>query len=1260
MGNFNRKPKTSTRLVGLLFSFLLLVSMFVILYNLDIGVQAETSFPGDYTTLNPDGNISATPTLNHTYYWNPHSMNTSQDTGDLVLGNLTSWDIDYSGDYVVMNLTSGNSDWGHIATGPWYYTWNTSTGARQPLADTTIILSFDIRIVNVTYNPTSWLRIAMAVSFLDPLNSSGWSVKYVERDLYDNPIALNHSRGNAGHYGNIVYSQHDVIEYQDDQLGMGLWRHYDWNVSQYVNAGWGNISAAAQLEAAYCVIEVENVTHSEVNINNFWLRTVNSTGATQFNSWDSRVTRTEGSQNNKVQWVTVGKNGTDGYGVYANIAATQQNVSILTVADDHQDAYWSVTTSGTSNLTALVDSAFYMNGTDSLKVNGTRGSGTDNCYIEYNFLLASPLRHWTDYDFFIFFMYFNGSNFYYHRLQVLDSTWKMIEWEILDYFVNVTASGWSMVTLPIRRPSIGNSTAFNYDNVTKMMFWPDRADENKTETYGKNFTIWLDNEYLDKAVTAYATFNAPLDATMNVTIYGKKEITGWDSQYLPIISSSYVSNGTNYQLLRPTWIHQWAPLNPFTVSMSDAVAAGYSEYGPAYSGSMATVIGGESFQAVLVNGSAMGAYKKLVLRLKLAPSRTAYGLNNIDGDFGQEYTFGDLWELDIMVYFQTDMTFDWLSFQGGFEGCGDWVFVQERYYDFNLSVGQSAGLPGIDTVQLRFNTPTREGSIENLFLYHAGNWSVSFIPSNTTMVPTRTREGSALIPTDWDPGYFNFQIYFTADSLDMWQAAVDVHACINDTGGGSTGWILASALMFKIYSQGGFIMNSTTTGSAGIMDTSTPFSFWAENNSYVYRDLIYRDLIHVKMLPQISAIVGHQTFYVSYGVDYCLPGYDWVEGWKVLLGAESVTTGSQLYFNWTVSWWNRGSFVRQDTVRAFHHTNVPRGWYDPNNNYTTTTGLWIDLWFDRQNGSMVGGGRVNAYEYGMSDQVAPWLSLFSSAWGPIDNQTNSEQMFPLLDGDNVTQIPASQIKMVRIWSSLEVAAYTEEQTVVISAFPSWDLTFSQPFPPLTGISTPVFEQTTIPNMPSGGLLGALISGLSQNFKWISDNILYGGLSLWPMFVAFLDTIAAWLGVPNAFSNFMTWISGAWGGMASGMGWLTGPIVGGFQFLGIFMVQLLFFIALAFTYFGQVISGIFGFFTGTAAGATDLWTSLNLQQWLILGLILYPVWLIILWDEHGLDAVETELRRDWWVFSTIFGVLISIGRFILQVIMAVIESIPVVE
>lgn len=596
------------------------------------------------------------------------------------------------------------------------------------------------------------------------------------------------------------------------------------------------------------------------------------------------------------------------------------------------------------------------------------------------------------------------------------------------------------------------------------------------------------------------------------------------------------------------------------------------------------------------------------------------------------------------------------------EGCGNWVFANDRYYNFNLSVWHSSNVSLIDAVMLRFSSLTRDGMVANTFLYRNDNWTLTFSPSNTSRNPTRLATGNTTITAAWDREYFNFRIFFAPDSLDIWRDnCVDIETYVNDTEGFSTGWVMTGPDYFKVYAQGGFILNSTVTGDAGVLDTATPFSFYAQNNSYVYRDLIYRDLVHVKMLPRISAIVARQTFYISFGMDYCLPTYDWVEGWKVILGAVSVTTGSILYFNWSLSWWNRGAFIKQEYIQSFPHTNVPRGWYTSSVDYGVTTSLWVDLWFDRQNASMVGGGRVNAYEYGMRDGVEPWLSLLTSNWGPIENQTKeSENLFPILDGDDVTEIPASQIKMVKVWSSLEVASYTTNQTVVISDFPVWDLTFSNPFPPLTGIQTPYFDETGYPTLPTGGLLGSLVSSMSSGLKWISENILYGELSIWPTFVAFLDTLAGWIGFPNLFSGFFSWLGSAWGGLSSSLTWIGAPFVSGFEFLSIFMVQLITLVVWGFTYIGQTISGVFGFFTGTSAGAVELWNNLNLGQWVILGLIIYPIYLVMLWDTDGLDAVEHELRRDWWVLSTIFGVLLNLARFIMDMIGHVIESIPVIE
>jgi len=1234
----------------------------------------DPTFPGNYTTLNVDGNVSATSTLNHTYYWNPHSMNTVN--GALVLADLNSWSIDFLEGYARLILDSNSTDAGHIAAGSWYSTWNTSdlfgVQARQPLANSTYMLSFDMRIVNVTYNPTSWLRIAMAVSWCDPTNNTGWAVKYVERDLYDNSIALNHSQGNAGHAGNLVFKGGDVIEYQYDMLPMNSWRHFDWNISQYIEAGWGNVSADARLESAYVVIEVENVTHSEVDVNNLWLRVANSSTAAESYFWDSRVSRSEGSQA-EVRWVTAWRNGTDGYGLYADIRADEwyDTGTHLVFADDNQDAYWNVVTNGTSTLTADVDASFKMNGSDSLKITGKRGSSSDECYVRYPFLSASPLRAWSNYDFFVFFMYFNSSDLYFHRFQAIDNDSKTMEWEILDYFNNITTSGWSMVTLPIRRPSLGNCTAFNYANVSELRFWPDKAYENRTEAYNKDFTVWMDSEYLDKATMAYVTFNAPLNYAANITIYGKKEITGWDSQYLPIVSSTYIVNGTNYQLLRPNWIKNWAPANPFSTSSSDAVAVGYSEYERAFSGNLADVIGGESFSAVLVNGTAMGSYRKLVLRLKLAPVRPEYSLNNVDGDICQDYTFGDAGELKLMIYFQTDMSID-VGLTLDVEGCGNWVFVNERYYNWTLTVVHSISASMVNLTQMRFCVSTRQGLVFNTLTYDGTNWTVAYEPANITdynIVPVRTQKGTAAYSGDLITVTFTFRVYFTQDCLDEYRNPWDVTGRLTDTDGHDTGWSMLMPRAFKIYNKGGFSMNATAgavgpgSWSAGVNTARTPFSFWAENNSWASNDLYYRDLVHLKMQPSIVALLGRATFYVTYGVDYCIQGdsAEWVTGLKVILGAVAVTIGSERWWNWTVSWFFQGAFVRQDYVMAFERAGIYWVPYE-DSSLVAETKLWIDIWFDNANGSTVVAGRVSSYEWPMENNAPELIRYLNSAWGPMDTQPTSSECFqPITASDNVTIEPSAKIKMIKYWSSVEVAVDDEDQLVYVLDFNVWDLTFSQtPFPPLSGIQTPVFQPPLFPDMPGGGFFGALFSGFSYIGKMLGDNALFGGLGLWTNFVGFLDTIAAWFGAPGAFTHFITWLSTELSFLWIGLSYVGSLFLNIFVFLASIMDYFIALLAQAVLTFANMIGMIANMLTGAYGTGANLWVSLGIWNWVVLGLICYPIYLFALWDAEGSDAVFNQLMFIFNIGNMLVHYLISFIQMVIGVIHTLVESIPVVE
>jgi len=744
--------------------------------------------------------------------------------------------------------------------------------------------------------------------------------------------------------------------------------------------------------------------------------------------------------------------------------------------------------------------------------------------------------------------------------------------------------------------------------------------------------------------------------------------TDWSTVYVPSLARTYWSGknvGTYYFYDDPDRTGRFIEGGP-TITDYDQINIGhtdqdvyivctdetwiyvYSKHGPTIG-----MVEGASWSSATVKAKALNQFTGL----------------SCTEDGGLSQKVGLLWG-NISEYWSSyDVLFsEWgsarfqMSLNVDFEGCGNWVFVNERYYNFNLTViMETSNVSLIDAVMLKFTSLTRNGYVANTFQYQDGNWTVSFSPTNTTMIPTRIQDGEETL-AGWSTAYFNFRIYFASDSVDIWKDdCVDVESFVNDTEGYSTGWQLIAPNLFRVYAQGGFILNNTVTGDAGILDTGTPFSFYAENDSYVYRDLIYRDLVHIKMLPQISGIIGRQTFYVQFGVDYCLKDYDWVEGWKVILGANSITTGSIIYFNWTVSFWNRGSWITTEYLSTFVHTNVPRGYYMTDREYGFTTSLWIDFWFDRTNASSVGGVRVNSYEYPMRDGVEAWLALLTSNWGPIENCTKElQQMVPLLDGDDVTVIPASQIKLMKVWSSLEVPAYTTNQTILMSDYPVWDLTFSQPFPPLTGIQTPIFDATTYPNMPGGGIMGALFSSLSALFSWMGENILYGGLRIWPALVGFLDTIAAWMGFPGGFSAIMAWLQGGWSQLVLSWSYIAALLLQFFIFLGSIMGYLVSLLTMAITQFVNIITMTAGFFQGGYGTGVDIWNAYGLTTWLTLACICYPIYLVILWDEEGFDALINHLMFVFNVLSLLAHFFISVIQMIFNGIHTLIEAIPVVE
>jgi hypothetical protein len=82
--------------------------------------------------------------------------------------------------------------------------------------------------------------------------------------------------------------------------------------------------------------------------------------------------------------------------------------------------------------------------------------------------------------------------------------------------------------------------------------------------------------------------------------------------------------------------------------------------------------------------------------------------------------------------------------------------------------------------------------------------------------------------------------------------------------------------------------------------------------------------------------------------------------------------------------------------------------------------------------------------------------------------------------------------------------------------------------------------------------------------------------------------------------------------------------------------------------------------GTIGGAGNLWNQLNVWQWFQVALVFYPLYLVILWEEEGMDAVVKQLVLIWGIAAWLFGFFITIISAMVNLIGNVIESIPVVE
>jgi hypothetical protein len=572
------------------------------------------------------------------------------------------------------------------------------------------------------------------------------------------------------------------------------------------------------------------------------------------------------------------------------------------------------------------------------------------------------------------------------------------------------------------------------------------------------------------------------------------------------------------------------------------------------------------------------------------------------------------------------------------EGCGNWVFSQTKFYTFvakfwdgdgyaDLSECSVAFMDGLNWVNATYDLVIGVFRLDDgSDLARLGSGTVTIIDANEIQV--------------------TFPIYFQNTILDMDNVSIYMR-CI-DLYGASDGWELIKANYFNIYNLGGH-STLVTVGDAGRITGGDIFDLYCGNMSSVEATIMFRDLQHVKMMPTVQAYAGELGYSsnITFFMEYCV-GDVWVRPFSIVLTPSAAYYSGVMWWNWTATYYELGAEVKTEKFWSYYQ-NVNE------TQYTADTQLWVDLWFNRMDASKVWGARVNSYYYPMTDSANMWLRwLAGSKWGVDERLSKQSECFGKLRDSDGNVMSVSNVKLVRVGCNITARTLVTK----LQHFTVFDLTIGSD--PLQGIQTPPWDETKVPTMNQGGLLGAIWSALQNGFNSMWKDYFPYLVTAWMVFVELVDSVFAWAGYPGAFRTFTGWLGSMWGLLLASITYSVSLMTAFFSFVSIFMVQLIAFISEVFQWWGMIFTVTGSFLAGGYGTGVNIWTTYNVPQWITLGLILYPIYLMFLWEEEGLGAVIDQITFIYNTLHLMVYVFLTMVHYISAMISRLIEAIPVVE
>jgi len=345
-------------------------------------------------------------------------------------------------------------------------------------------------------------------------------------------------------------------------------------------------------------------------------------------------------------------------------------------------------------------------------------------------------------------------------------------------------------------------------------------------------------------------------------------------------------------------------------------------------------------------------------------------------------------------------------------------------------------------------------------------------------------------------------------------------------------------------------------------------------------------------------------------------------------------SGKNNWVQFNVTWFVNGTYVKHDILYGLFegYSLFPGSSKD-------TCGFHWDIWFNRANASTVVGARINTEFYGMSDK-SQWWAIWSSRWTPMRSELSESTIFVDLRDNPGAIHPANDVSFIRSW--VKVLRNTQAQ-FSYKVLNIAGLDFLIAIDTMSGIDTPPIRTTLVPDVLSGFFGSALGAIFSSALKRLSNTLAGFGLNFFTLSIEFIDNVFSALGYPALVTTIFSWMDSLFANVPTLLGYGLTLIEQIFRTINLSAGNTLTQLTSVITIWLGMYTTVQNMLTGVMTPGINLWNDLGISSFIQILAVLYPMWLVVLGADKGVQAVVDHLT----------GIL-DIGSFFLNFILNVTE------